>query len=152
MQQFTGQSTLWTVINPLNTPMQTLKRDYSCFTDVDADSVTMDLHKASPPSISKCKALFQPFFPKINRMAIFKKKKKSLSALHTLLHSPRAVVSLAKGWEKQQSMQQTLAVLYKSRCSYSIAVPAVQGLGRRCQRKELRLLQVTRPRKGRAKD
>lgn len=45
MQQFTGQSTLWRVMNPLNTPTQPLKWDYSRFTDVDTDSVTADLKK-----------------------------------------------------------------------------------------------------------
>lgn len=88
MQQFTGQSTLWTVINPLNTPTQPLKWDYFCFTDLDTDLVTTDLHKAPPHSISFLKSTGWPYL----------KRKKIISI--SVTHSASCSTCSCLPWER----------------------------------------------------
>lgn len=67
MQQFAGQSSL-RMVNP---PVQPRRWCYFCFTDMDSESVAMDIHK---PPLFLFQALLQSFFSRNNGVDILKKK------------------------------------------------------------------------------
>lgn len=74
MQQFTGQSTLCTVINPLSTPIQPWRRHVAALQLWTLNQWPQTSNKASPPCVSSAKHFFTLSFPKTTPRPYLKRK------------------------------------------------------------------------------